>query len=438
LPPAFFQPEVALLVPAILFFAMVLISGLFAAAETALLSLTSYHVKHLRSSRKKRVHALEQMLKNPDEALLTILTIRIGARMLAIAFALTLGYRAFPKNPLSANLAAGIIALIGVVVISEFIARFLVASRSAAVAPNLARIVRVIIAILFPVQKLVRAILVRKNVNGRSVHGLSEEYQLRALIEAGEVEGLLNERERTIIDNILEFRESTADEIMWSRPEIEALPDTLTQKEILERLRQTRHSRIPLYHETVDSIVAVLHSKEVLLNPNTDYHQLQRQPLFIPPKRALTDLLADFQNSRVHLAIVVDEYGGVSGLVTLADLLQEIISAFAGDEDEEEFQIRRVGPNRWIVRGECEVHHLNEELGADLPDTTSRTVGGFVTALLGRFPQPQEEVRYQNLLITILKMETHRVRLLRVQIADEETDGHDQQSRSSASAGEHE
>lgn len=408
-----------LALPIVLLISALLLSGLFAAAETALLSLTPFHLDYLRSRHRKQIAALEKLLRTSDETLLFILSFRILSRVAAIALCMTIMYRLMPGEGIAVSLISGALATGLVIVISELVPRAIAVERSTSMAPNLARLVQFMFRVFLPLRWLVRLLVPLTHGHSRIVKQTHEEYQLRALIEAGEVEGLLNERERATIDNVLDFRASMANEVMLARPEMEAVPDTLTQEEMLERLRATKHSRIPLYHETVDSIAAMLHAKEVLLNPDTDYRQLLRQPLFIPPKRSLTDLLADFQKSRMHLAIVVDEYGGTSGLVTLADLLQRIISAIEQEDDEEQQEIRRVGENRWIVQGDCEIETLNDEVGANVPDTLSRTIGGFVTATLGRFPRVQERISYENLTFIVLKMETNRVRLLRVQLRSE-------------------
>lgn len=415
-----------------LFACCIVVSALCSAGETAVFSLSRLHLDHIRHQGKRRTGALQSALRNPATSLFGLLGLNVVARIGATLAALATTHALFPENPreallLGCGIAAGAILLFTVIIPEALAGAF-----PAPIAAFMARPLTLLASVVSP---LIRT-SPRPTTEGRRnkvesrdfTTRLVSEHQLRALIEMGDIEGLLTERERSIIDGVLEFGDATADEIMLPRPAIEALPDTLTQQELLEALRHTRHSRIPLYHETIDRITGVIHAKAALLNPSTPYQQFVREPLFIPEKRALTDLLSDFQRGRMHLAVVVDEYGGTSGIVTLADLLQEVIGVFEEEEDEVS-PIREVEPGKWVVQGTCEVSEFNAATGSKIPDSMNRTIGGFVTALLGRFPRQQESVSFDNLTFTALRMENTRVRLLRVQLRSENDLAQDEQKK---------
>lgn len=411
----------------IAFVLLVILAALYAAAEIAVFSTTRFYLDRLPAAKRRQLTDLESMLNNGKRTLAYLLIGFNAAAIAATVAAYEFARRIFPGTMLHSAILAGAIAFAWLLIAGYLLPRSLTVEFYDGVIAPLARVARVLNRIMSPMRVLLGSIT-RRAKRLEISNELISDYELKSLVESGNIEGLLGERERGIIDGIMDFSKSTADEIMLPRTEIEALSDTLTQDEVLGTLRTIRHSRIPVYHETIDSIVGVIHVKEVLLNPTTPYREFLREPLFIPEKRALTDLLADFQRARVHLAVVVDEYGGTSGFVALADLLQEIINSFEQEEEEQEPPLRQISENRWIVQGDCEIGQFNRELRTELSDAMSRTVGGFVTATLGRFPRPQETLTVDNVTFTVLRMDAHRVRLLRVQLREEELEKRTQES----------
>lgn len=393
------------------------LTALFAAGETALFAIARARLRV--GSRRKKASSIDILLAKPKETLAFILAGSVASRIAAALASASLFSVLFPNDHAKVFLAAGLLAIVVLVFIGEVIPRALAACASERLASVLAVPLRVLFLLFFPVRLVVQTLSRPLRGKAPSSSDVPDEEELRALIQGGHIEGLLGERERAIIDGVLDFGNSAVDELMLPRTAIEALSGNLSQEEMLDALRHVRHSRIPLYNESIDTIIGIVHSKGILLNPGTRYQNFVREPLFVPAKRGLTDLLNDFQRGRMHLAVVVDEYGGTSGFATLADLLQEIIGVF--EEEEEEIPpIRKIGKNRWIVQGSCEISDLNEELDSEVPDNMSRTIGGFVTAKLGRFPRLQEDVFFDTLTFTVLRMDANRVRLLRVQKREEE------------------
>lgn len=398
-----------------------------AVASNAILPLLGMPLDRLGLKQKRKAR-VERLLREPTVTLLSIYVGSFAARTVVVlaCYALARASGCDLMNALLLGVASGsAIAFLA----GETVPRAMAMHTTARFASHITMPIFVLNRVCAPLASVLNVVThpfaekrgASSDVFSRAV----VDERLKAMVDRGEVEGLLGERERETIDRILEFGRSTAGEIMLARPNMEGLPDTLTPEGLLQALGNTHHSRIPLYHESMDSVVGILHVKEQLLNQQTSYKTLLREPLFIPQSRALTDLLGDFQRRRMHLAIVVDEYGGTSGCVALSDLLQEIISVFHAEDEEEESAIRRVGDNRWIVQGSCEIAEFNETLRAELPDAMSRTVGGYVTAVLGRFPRQQETIVRDGLRITVLRMDAHRVSLLRIQRPSDNADDHD-------------
>lgn len=408
--------EAGFALPVAVVIILLLVAAYCSAAEITIFSLTQTHLDHVPASRRRRLARLKRILLDPGPPLLVLTSLRVVAQIGVALVMMTIAARVWPDDMIRATVAAAAGAFLSIVLFGEFL------PKAATVDSSLRFAARLSAPLLFAgrhlgmLPRLFFALAERVFTRGAGHPDFVSDFlaraQLRGLIERGEVEGLLDERERELIDDILDFRFSTVDQIMVPRPQMEALPDDLTHEQMLAACRRTRHSRIPVYHDTTDTIVAILHVKEVLANPDTPYTTFFREPLFVPEKCDLTDLLAEFQKRRMHLAVVVDEYGGVSGAVSLADLLKEITSAFASGEASS--AIRPIGPDRWIVRGDCEISECNEVLDAEIPERNSRTIGGFLTEQLGRFPEPQEVVEFDRFRFRVLRVQAHRVLLVRV------------------------
>ena len=387
------------------------------AAEITIFSLTPAHLDQAHIARRRQLKNLRAVFSNPGPLLLALTVVRILSQIGVALLCLTIVSRAMPSNsPWQIVLLSALIAFLVLTLFGEFLPKAAVMDTSLQFAARLSTPLLFIGRWLGPLPKFFFSIAEKAfPPDARQTEFVADflaRAQLKGLIDRGEVEGLLDERERELISDIFEFRLSTVDQIAVPRPQLEVLPDNLSHEEMLAACRQTRHSRIPIYHDTVDQIIAVVHVKELLANPETPYTNFFREPLFVPEKCDLTDLLAEFQKRRMHLALVVDEYGGISGAVSLADLLKEITSSFVTAEKSS--AIRIVGANRWVVRGDCEIFEFNDLLDAELPDRTSRTVGGFLTEKLGRFPDPQEVIEHDNLRFTVLRIQSHRVALVKV------------------------
>ncbi|PKO16536.1 hypothetical protein CVU37_11220 [candidate division BRC1 bacterium HGW-BRC1-1] len=387
------------------------------AAEITIFSLTPSHLDQAHISRRRRLKNLKAIFANPGPLFLALTVVRILSQIGVALLSLTIASRVMPTNsPWQTILIAALIAFLALTLFGEFLPKAAVMDTSLQFAARLSTPLLIFARWLGPLPKLFFSIAEKAfPPDARQTEFVADflaRAQLKGLIDRGEVEGLLDDRERELISDIFEFRLSTVDQIMIPRPLIEVLPDSLSHEEMLATCRQTRHSRIPIFRDTVDQIIAVVHVKEILANPETPYTNFFREPLFVPEKCDLTDLLAEFQKRRMHLALVVDEYGGISGAVSLADLLKEITSSFV--TVEKSTAIRSVGINRWVVRGDCEIFDFNDLLEAELPDRTSRTIGGFLTETLGRFPNPQEVIEYDNLRFTVLRIQSHRVALVKV------------------------
>ncbi len=230
--------------------------------------------------------------------------------------------------------------------------------------------------------------------------------------------------ERELIDNIFEFRETIVREIMVPRLDIVAVPVTATLKEALDVIVERGHSRIPVYEGTIDQIVGILYAKDILRQAGETYPQwpegplrnLLRPPYFIPDSKRVSELLPEMQQNKVHLAIVVDEYGGTAGIVTIEDVLEEIVGEIQDEYDRELPEMQQIGENEYIINARADLEDVSDFIGVELPDDVADTLGGFIYTLLDRMPQIGDEVVYPPVRMKVLSVDGRRIHLVHVTV----------------------
>ncbi len=237
------------------------------------------------------------------------------------------------------------------------------------------------------------------------------------------LEGVVDEEEQEMIENVLELSETTADEIMTPRTDIVALEVNSNLKTIIDTITEAGHTRLPVYEENIDRIIGLVYAKDLLPDIGKDPSEFQlrghmRDVYFVPESKPLRILLKEFQTQKLHIAVVLDEYGGTAGVVTLEDILEELVGEIADEYEqaEEEAGIVTIDENTFEVDARTYVDDLNDEFELDLPeDEDYDTVGGFVFSQLGYIPKSGEHFAYQNLKFEILSAEARKIGRLRIQ-----------------------
>jgi len=254
--------------------------------------------------------------------------------------------------------------------------------------------------------------------NGR----LEERHEeLLNVVGEGEKDGVVDEEEREMIESVLEFRDTTVSEIMTPRTEIVGLSAEATLSETKKTIVQAGHSRYPVYEESIDNIIGMLYAKDLLQNlePDQDTTGIRnriREPYFVPASKTLRDVLHDFQDQKVHLAVVLDEYGGTAGVVTIEDVLEELVGEITDEHEPPQSEpLKRIDENTIEVDARCEVDELNDEYGLNIPEGDGyETIGGFAFSQLGYIPKTAEEFDHENLHITILDAGQRKINRLRI------------------------
>ena len=262
---------------------------------------------------------------------------------------------------------------------------------------------------------------IRKIIHGLMKSGKSDdatEREIRMLLDEGEEDGTIEEAEREMINNIFEFNNKTAVEIATHRKDLVALPKDAPREEIVRTVVREGYSRLPVYEENIDNIVGVLHIKDMLnyiLDPKDeafDLTRIMRKPYFVPLSKKTDELFEEMQKNKVHMVVVVDEYGGTEGIVTMEDLIEEIMGSILDEYDDDESpEIEEIADKTYLVNGKTDLETVAEFFNAKLPIEDYETVGGFIIGELGRIPlrDEQPELELEGLIFKVYKMAENRI-----------------------------
>jgi CBS domain containing-hemolysin-like protein len=228
----------------------------------------------------------------------------------------------------------------------------------------------------------------------------------------------LEEDHQQMIRGIVELSDTTVKEIMVPRTDTDFISANASQEEILTNICESEHSRFPVYKDTVDNVIGILHVKDVLkalVSQKTfDIHELVRKPFFVPVSKHIDDLLRELKHKKIHIAIVVDEYGGVSGIVSMEDILEEIIGDIQDEFDHETEDVVKLEDGTWLCDARVNIDVLAEETKLDLPIDDFDTLGGFVFDLFGKVPVKNEKINYKGYDFIIHEMDGHKINSIKI------------------------
>lgn len=389
---------------------LILINAFFAATEIAFISLNDAKIEKQAKEGNKKAKQIKKMLREPSKFLATI---QIGitlAGFLSSAFAAD----AFADDlaPMLQNLIPlGLVAwrnisiiLITIIlsyfslIFGELVPKRLAMRNSEKIAFGTIGIIRTISIITAPFVKLLTA-----STNGVSklfgISGTDEETvteeEIRMMVDVGEEKGSIKEEERELINNVFEFNDKVVSEIMIHRKDIYAIDINSDIDNILKELDEYKYSRIPVYEENIDNIVGMLFIKDLLANVNkkekVKIAKIIREPYFVSENKPIDELFRDLQKNKHQLAIVLDEYGGTAGLVTMEDIIEELVGNIFDEYDEEEKEFEKIDDNTFLISGSVSIHDLRKILGVEIPEGEYDTLSGYLIELLGRIPSDDEK-----------------------------------------------
>jgi CBS domain containing-hemolysin-like protein len=394
---------------------LVLCSALLTGAEAAFFSLGRSRLRELAEEQGQARNPLAPLLERPHELLVTLLVGITLVNIAAAALAASVAGKLFGSAGLAIAIG-GMTFLLSV--FGEVLPMTLAVDHPRAFSSWASRPVAWLSVLLAPVRVVLggfTALTLRLAGSERPAGApeISEE-ELRSLVDVGAREGVVERAEREMIHKVFELEDTIARQVMVPRPDMFCLDLDTPREDILPRLREHLHSRVPVFEESVDQIVGVLYTKELLphlrgLPADFDLRAYLHPPYFVPESKRADALLREFQAKKLHLAIVVDEYGGTAGLVTLEDLLEELVGEIRDEFDEEERLIHKIDPRTFLVSGRLPIDDLNAATGLEVPQESFDTVGGWVLDLFGRVPHKGEKLETDGLVVAVEKVERTRV-----------------------------
>ena len=389
---------------------LILLNAFFAATEIAFISLNDMKIDLKAKEGDKKAKKIQNLLKDPSKFLATI---QIGitlAGFLSSAFASDTFanilapklYELMPSLSLESwqNISIIIITLVlsyFTLVFGELVPKRIAMKYSEKLAFMAVGVIRAISIITLPFVKFLtfstNVISKLFGVTGEEEENVSEE-EIKMMVDVGEEKGTIETGEKEMINNIFEFNDRIVSEIMVPRTQIYALNMDLTINEAIDMLNEdTRYSRIPVYNETIDNIIGMVYVKDLLLtqkNWNTKLKNVVREATFVLESLYVDDVFKELKKKKKQIAVVVDEYGGTAGLVTMEDILEEIVGEIYDEYDVEKFKYKKIDENTYLFDGEIPIYEVEKLLGVDLPEGDYDTLSGYLLFELNRIPNDKE------------------------------------------------
>jgi putative hemolysin len=393
-------------------------------SESSIIAVRKFRIRHLAEEGDPRAKAVQNLMDQHDKLfsavilsgnLFTILATSLGTALLIRYLGQDFGVA-----------AATVLMTYLTVVFGELTPKTFAVTHSEKVSLFLAKPLQVYIKVISPI---LMVFTVSSNFILR-VFGVKEkppspfvtEEEIKTMISIGEEEGTIEEEEKRMLHRVFEFGDTEVSEAMVPRTEVAAIPEDATAKDAMNMVSDKGFSRYPVIKETVDNIQGILYIKDIMRTmaqtnvEGLSVSNFMRDAYFIPETKMVSELLDEMRKKKFHIAVVVDEYGGTSGLVTLEDIMEEIVGGLQDEFEaiEKEKEVEVIDANTFIVSGQTELDEIEELIGVEIKSEDYNTIGGYVFGLFGRLPHVGEQVRTQNLRFLILEMEERRISKVKV------------------------
>jgi putative hemolysin len=403
----------------LLFILCVILSAFFSSSEVALISITRAKVRTLVNEGKHGSEALAALKEKPDRLLITILIGNNIVNVAAAALATAIAIRVF--GDIGVGIATGLVVII-LLVFGEIGPKIYATRASDSFVLWVAPIIHFLSRILTPVIWLVERVSPKFGMGETGEQVVTEE-EIKEWIDVGKEEGTLEQGEQDMLYSVLEFADTTAREIMTPRVDVIAMEDTVSFEEAIRIFNETGFSRIPVYHDQIDNITGILNVKDVFSamvshRKDSTIKEVMYDPMFVPETKKIDDLLKELQVHRVQMAIVLDEYSSFVGIVTVEDILEEIVGDILDEFDKEEPDVQTISDGVFVIDAQMWVDDVNERLEIDLPiDESYETIGGLIIDRLGHIPMhPGEKVEMNEGKITLVVLQMHGRRIVKVKV----------------------
>ena len=396
----------------------IILSAFFSSSETALTSVNVFKIRQMEKNGVEKAPLVKKLVDNIGSVLTTILIgnniVNIVTTTVAtIFFTEVMGPKGAVISP--------IILTIVVLIFGEVTPKNIATANSEKLALAVARPIRFLDIILKPINFVLGKITgaITKSFVEEESSNLVTEEDLKTIVDVSEEQGVINNEESEMINNVFEFGNSYVADIMTARTNMEAISVESTPEELNDMLKETNHSRIPVYGKNIDNIVGILHMKDIVSNiadgKDLVLEELIRPAYYVYDNMHIFDLFTNMRGENVSLAIVIDEYGGTSGLVTIEDIVEELVGEIDDEYDKDNQDIFKLTENSFLVNPSMHLNDFNDYFNLELEEIKNDSVGGYVIDHLSRIPSEGDSVSIDNLIITVDQVDRYKIEMLKVE-----------------------
>lgn len=388
-------------------------SAFFSSAETALMTSNKLRIRNLAENGDKRAEKVLEITANTDKMLSAILIGNNIVNLSASALSTTLTLKVFGSSLV--GVATGVLTFL-ILVFGEITPKNVASKNAEDMALKYIGIISLLVIVLTPaiyVVNKVAGIVISLFIKNNDDNNMVTEDELRAMVEVSHEDGVIEKEEKKMIVNVVDFGDTVAGDIMLPRVDMVMVSVESSYEEILKIFREERYTRIPVYEESPDNVIGILNVKDFLLiedKKNFSVKEHLREPLYTYEYKKTSSLMVDMRKTGANIVIVLDEYGTTVGLITLEDMLEEIVGEIRDEFDAEEDEgITKISETEYLIDGSTNLDDVNDRIGLELSSDEYESIGGIIMEKLGRLPVEGEVITFDNIILTVKKMDHARI-----------------------------
>lgn len=391
---------------------LLIFSAFFSGIETAFVSLSQLKVRAMHEQKRKGSETLLKLKHKPKRLLITVLIGNNAVNIGASAYSAVVLTNMFGNAGI--GIATGGMTLL-ILTFGEILPKTYFANHSEKLSLVFAKPIYVMQILLFPLVFIFEKLSDFVSPEKRK---FLTETEMKTMLEMGLEDDVLHEKQEELMQSVFDFDDTIAKEIMTPRVDIFAFDETKKIKDVKKEIGKMGFSRIPVFKDEVDNITGYFHIRTLLnANENNSLKSICKKVLHVSSEKIIQELFLDMQKHRIHMAVVVDEFGGTGGLITMEDILEELVGEILDENDEDESDIRKVSRNRWIVDGDCEIETVNETLGLKLNTHSNYTsMNGYLQHKFNDLPEEGEKIKLKHATIEIIKMSDKKVEKVAIKL----------------------
>ncbi len=396
------------------------LSAFFSASETALTSINRIRLKSMVEQKVKGADTVEKVIESPDKLLSSILVGNNAANVSISSLSTALIISVFKGNSAAISIGAVIVTIV-ILIFSEITPKTVAANHPEKISLLVAKPIKLLITLLTPIVVIlgfITGVLVKAFGGKRDNAVTVTETEIKTMVDVSHKEGIIETDEKIMINNVFEFGDNTAKDIMTPRTDIVSISSEASYEDIMETFKSERFSRVLVYEDDVDHIIGILFFKDFIFcdmsSDNFNIQKILRPAFFSYENKPISRLFSEMRVQGIPIAVILDEYSGTSGIVTIEDLVEEIVGDISDEDDEEDEDFEVVTDDEYLVDGGMKIDDFNDMAGSEFESPDYESIGGFVLGQFGHIPKEGEKLVYGNYSFLVEKMDKNRIDTLRV------------------------